>query len=113
MKTLGHVPICGMEVPLRSGTEKDCQDPKGAYGCYVVDTATIWMDQNVPPHAGPFWCTHEALHALLNNSGALRMTAALLDQKIGSVAMERWEENLIRVLTPHIIETFGAAKVFK
>ena len=104
-----HVAICGLNIPVRVGTPKDCADLAGAYGCYDVDTATIWLNADTPAHAASFWFVHEILHALLNLSGLLYATARIFGVERDSKQMEEWEEITVRVLTPHVLETFGAA----
>ena len=111
MKSLGHMPVCGVDLPVKEGSATDQPCMEKAYGCYDVDTATVWLDENNPKHVKDFWRTHEALHALINLSGVAYVTAAALGLKRDDPRMEEWEEAIIRVLTPHIIETFGAPKV--
>jgi hypothetical protein len=113
MKALGHMPVCGVDLPVKAGDEKDNSDLTKAYGCFDLDTSTVWLDENLPRHAADFWRTHEALHAVLNLSGAIYATAAALGMKRDDPRIDEWEEMIVRVLTPHIIETFGPARVRK
>lgn len=115
MKRAGHVMVCGVKTPVRVGTVDDQQGLHNAYGCYDTDECVIWLAADCPPHHVPFIATHEGLHAMLNHSGAIRMTSSMLgldmDNAKDREKMEAWEEALVRVLTPHVVETFGAARV--
>lgn len=114
MKRPRFVRACGLRIPVRFGTEKDYPELKGCYGCYDLDTCTIWIESSCPPAVQAFWIAHEAVHAVLNNSGALRMTATAfgidMDEPEERKRMDSWEEALVRVLVPHILETFGPTR---
>jgi hypothetical protein len=117
MKHLGTVTICGMCIPVREGSEKDHPVLKGAYGIYDVDSATIWVDVSTPAHVRDSIIVHEALHAVLNSSGAYRSIATMtnldLENPRDLARMNEIEENLVRILVPHVLETFGPARVTK
>lgn len=117
MKTLGAVMICGMRVPVRTGSEKDHPSLRGTYGLYDIDQVAIWVNADTPAHMRDFITVHESLHAILNNSGALRSVATTagldLEDRKDFQRMEVLEENLIRILVPHILETFGPARVVR
>lgn len=112
-KPVGHLAICGLRIPVCVGNETDHPDLARAYGCYDLDTQVIWIHETCPRHSVDFWLTHEAKHAMLACSGALRATAALfgldLDKPADRDRMDVWEEAMIRILVPHLIETFGPA----
>jgi hypothetical protein len=115
MTPLGTVKVCGIAIPVQIGDEDDNPNLAGAYGCYDLDDGIIWISHTCPAAEMPFWITHEACHALLQKSGALRVTALAFGLDVEKKAKHlkiasTWEEVFIRVMTPHIIETFGFAQ---
>jgi hypothetical protein len=111
VKRAGHVAVCGLNLPVKLGTEEDFAGLKGAYGCFDPDTGTIWLDENIPPHVKPFWTVHEVLHAVLLHSGALYVTASIFGCEREDPRLDRWEEAIVRILTPHLLETWGKVTV--
>jgi hypothetical protein len=109
------VKVCGLSVPLCFASEKEDATLKGAHGYYDPDTGVIVLNKSLPAGSDATFLVHEVLHALLNTSGALRATAATLgidiDKPAGRKQMDTWEEVFIRVITPHVLETFGPARV--
>ena len=105
-----HITICGVSIPVRVGTAKDYPDLGESYGVYDVHKGVIWLNANVPEHTAPFWLVHEVLHVMLHLSGALEATSVIFGVSRDDRRMEEWEEALIRVLTPHVLETFGEAQ---
>lgn len=104
------VTICGLTVPVRFGTEKDQSELSDSYACYDRDTCTIWVHTATPADKVEFWKVHEALHALCENSGVIYATAAIFGVKRDDSKVEAWEEAVIRILCPHILQTFGPAR---
>lgn len=113
MKSLGHVRVCGIALPVRVGSADEEPLLKGAYGAYNEDKSTVWLNEDNPPYTMAFWAAHEALHALVNLSGAMEAAGAILGMKDDDPRLAALEENIIRVITPHLIETFGPARVRK
>ena len=56
--------------------------------------------------AGGLWLRDPQLHAIELRA---RLTARIFGVERDSKQMEEWEEITVRVLTPHVLETFGAA----
>ena len=110
-----HIKICGIAVPVRTATEDEDDGLKKAYAYYDIEDGVIVLNKKLPANSDISFLTHEVLHAMLSSSGALRVTAATLgidiDKTAGLKRMELWEELFIRVVTPHIVETFGGPKV--
>jgi hypothetical protein len=104
------VRICGLDLAFRRGSEKDNPDLSDCHGYYDGTEHTIWIHDNVPNNAVPFWTTHEKLHGLLDLSGALHVTAGIFGISPEDPRMEAWEEAIVRVLTPHIANTFGGPR---
>jgi len=107
LKLPKHVRICGVIIPVRVGTSKDCAGLDGAYACYDRDKLIIWVDASTPAPSRQFWTSHEALHALLGLSGLLEVTKAAFGLKDDDARLEAWEEAVVRVLTPNIVDVFG------
>lgn len=107
MKNLKPMPVCGLSIPVKEGTEEENRNLEKAYGCLDMDTLTVWIEERTPKHTKAFWKTHEALHAILNLSGAIYATAAALGLPREDPKIAAWEETFIRVVCPHILETFG------
>ncbi len=110
MKKAGAIKVCGLTIPVCEGLTHDQPGLEKAYGCYDVDTATLWLDETNPKHVKAFWKTHETLHAIMNLSGAVYSMAAALGVPREDPRLDEWEEALVRLLTPHILETFGAPR---
>ncbi len=113
MKNAGAIKVCGQTIPVKEGLASDEPGLEKAYGCYDLDTSTLWLDENNPKHIRTFWKTHEALHALLNLSGSLYAMASALGLPREDPRREAWEEAFVRILTPHVLETFGPPKEVK
>lgn len=103
MKRLGKLPVCAATYEVRLGTFEDYEPLQHAYG--VCDTANrvIWVHAGMSPAKTLETLAHEALHALLTESGVLQVTEATL----GASELGAWEEAVVRVLTPHLMATFG------
>ena len=102
------IKVCGVNVPVRVGNVKDCPDLADCYAFYDNVKIQIWVSDTTPPASRDFWVTHEALHALLDLSGALSLTQASLGVSEDDPRIEAWEEALVRILTPNILDLFGA-----
>lgn len=105
--------VCGLLIPVAQGSAKDHPDLKKCWGVYDHENEIVWMNEATPKDKVPFWETHEALHALVNKSGLLYVTAAIFGAEVGDDKMEAWEEAFIRVATPHVLETFGGPRRVK
>jgi Zn-dependent peptidase ImmA (M78 family) len=109
-----HINVCGTSVPVRVGSEKTDSRLKDAYGLYDLDTGVIWINESTPVGMRDAVLAHEVLHVILNSSGALRVTAMAFglscDKPRDLKRMNEWEEAIIRVLTPGVLEAFGAAR---
>jgi hypothetical protein len=113
MKNAGAIKVCGLTIPVREGSAVDQPGLEKAYGCYDVDTSTLWLDEQNPKHTRSFWKTHETLHALVHLSGAVYAMASALGVKREDPRIDDWEESIVRILTPHVLETFGPPREVK
>lgn len=96
--------VCGQRIAI------EYEDLGALYGKYDRDECKIKLHSETPADKQPLWKTHETLHALLEGSGVLYATAAIFGIKRKDPRIDAWEEAVIRILSPHILETFGAPR---
>jgi len=107
MKRFGFIKVCGSKIPIQVGSSEDHKELVGCYGLYDANTCTIWIHVDTPKTLIIQTLVHEVLHAMLNLSGAIYSTAAAFGLDRDDSRIEAWEESFVRLLTPHITETFG------
>lgn len=110
MKSVKAIRVCGQLVPVIRGSEQDNRNLEGAWGLYEPETDIIWIDERTPKDKVSFYETHEALHALHCKSGLVFLMASVLGMEEDDPRIRRLEETMVRVLTPHVLETFGGPR---
>ena len=111
MKILGTVSICGCVYTVKVGDFNDQDALEHAYGCCSMSTRTLWLHAGMPVEKTLDTLSHEALHGLLGESGIRETTEGIFGAT--EAQMQAWEEALVRILTPHIMATFGPPQLQK
>lgn len=99
-----HVTVCGLDLPVKVGTNRNHPDLEKSYACYDPEQMCIWLHADCPTDFVGFWLAHESIHAMLDLSGVLDVTAAVSEKERND--LDAWEEAVVRILTPHVLETF-------
>jgi hypothetical protein len=104
-KLLGVSVLGGIRYKVFLGSEKDNPELAGRmYGVTMPHECEIWVNASDGPEARKDTWVHEHLHALLDAYG-IKYT---LRSQLG-ISGERWEafeEELVRLLTPALRQTF-------
>lgn len=73
----------------------------------VPEKSTIYISRNLGPDARVFYFVHECLHAIFDRSGA---THELGRKCKSGPAHDRFEERIVRALTPGVLDLFALLK---
>lgn len=110
-KILGAIRVCGLLLPLKEGTVADCSDLKDTWSIYDVESNSVWYDEKTPEGHRPLWGVHESLHGIFDTSGITHLIAFALGLPADDQRVEDLCEIIIRVASPHVLETFGPPKI--
>jgi hypothetical protein len=103
-RLIGTARICN--VPFKF-IEADSDDDAELESCQAfcdLDEAEILIRKDLPRGHYVDAVLHEALHAIWGCSGLENVIAEAAGLKIGSKKLNRLEETVIRVLTPHLVQ---------
>jgi hypothetical protein len=108
MRILGELVVCNETYTVKLGVAGDYSLLDKAYGVADIVTHTLWIHEGMAPEKMVQTITHEAVHALLAESGAMSVI-----ELAGIADTQNLEEALVRVLTPHISTLFGPPQLRK
>lgn len=106
-KRLGYVDICGIpfevvEVDADSKSEA-FEDIDDCWGYCDPATSRIVLRKGMTPSQFRNTIAHEGQHAIWDNSGLTELVASALKKPREHARVAEFEEQFIRMLTPHLL----------
>lgn len=99
MKKLGKIHVCGLTFTVFEGNAEERDTLGGSYGYCDHGRQEIWLREGMSAPMRKDTLLHEALHALMQHSGAENFLDGVLRPEVNR---ETTVETLIRILTPHL-----------
>lgn len=109
-KRLGELELGGVLFDIFEGTEEDIHHLADCYGFCDNENQEIWLQAGMKPTQFRQVLLHEIQHAIFEHSGILNFMADTLRVTRGSEKLRSFEEQFIRINTPHLIRAMASLK---
>ncbi len=99
MRRLGKLTLCGIEWPVYQGASSERDALENNFGYCDHQRGEIWIRAGLSPSSHADTLLHEALHAMIEGSGAAQFLKGACPP---GADIAEIEETLIRILVPHL-----------
>jgi hypothetical protein len=100
MHEAGLIVICGQPVRVVVATEEEVSDLQNQFGACDFEAGVIYVAQGASPASLRDTLVHEVVHYFLHATGIGTFLTSFLAPGVDG---EKFEETLVRLVTPHVI----------